>query len=442
MEEAADGTLFVFGTVTAEEVDLDQEICDYEGTKPWYEKRTKEQLAKTSIPGMEPSLMPFRQMHQLIVQGAGRSLVCDDAKKTIKMGFAVVDANAIKMWKAGCFVGFSQGGAYIKQWPDPEHEGCTRYIADPAEVSAVDSPALPSALVESMKGRTVTLQKASGSVEQVPLEIISLDKHRMGKMEREIEALTRLLKLKFPEQHRELTAREKAAISGACAKLALQKGLYEVGWLGGLIEELTWLCMQSEFERDMEGDNSKVPDGLREAWSALLEQFKAMAIEEADETAAAGGQGEKGMKITDQAGLTKAAKTIADHLDKHMEMHKALHEKLEGTLAKDHPILKASQAMMDHCEKCQKAAKDAGAGEEPEEGEKAAPVAVTGQEAILKAQGEKIDALTQTLADLTEKLSKTAAPHQNIPASGAPVPVQKSAPSAFDELVEAPVVTH
>ena len=391
MEEQSDGTLHVFGTVTAEAPDLDGEVCDYEGTKPYYKAKVDSLFKLTSaVAGMTPSIMPMREMHQLVAIGAGRSIEFDDAAKVIKMGFHVIEPTAVAKFKAGVLVGFSQGGAYVGPMiEDPVHKGCKRYIADPAEVSAVDSPCLPSALVETMKGRTVTLRKASGATEQVPLEIISLDTQRMTKIEHQLDTLTRLFKREFSDEERKKLAdegkampdgsfpienkedlknaiqaygrakdkeaakkhiiarakalglvselpedwtsdKEKAAIAGACAKLALQKGLYEVGWLGGLIEELTWLCMQSEFERDMEGDNSKVPEGLREAWSALLEQFKAMAIEEADEVAAAGGKGEKGMKITDQAGLTKAAKTIGEHLEKHMEMHKALHEKLEA----------------------------------------------------------------------------------------------------------------
>lgn len=436
MEEQSDGTLHVFGTVTAELPDLDNEVCDYEGTKPYYKAKVDALFKLTSaVPGMTPSIMPMREMHQLVAIGAGRSIEFDDAAKAIKMGFHVIEPTAVAKFKAGVLVGFSQGGAYVGEMiADPVHKGCKRYIADPAEVSAVDSPCLPSALVETMKGRTVTLQKASGATEQVPLEIISLDTHRMTKMEAEIAELRRRL----GEKAVALAERDKAAIARACAKLALQKGLYEVGWLGSLIEDLTYLCMQSEFERDMEGDKSKVPDQLRGTWEALLETFKQMAIEEADEAAAAGGQGEKGMKITDQAGLTKAAKTLADHLDKHMEMHKALHEKMEGTLSKDHPIMKAHQAMMDHCEKCMKAAKDAGAGEEPEGGEKVAPVAA---DAVVKAAVDAAVAPLKTqLDELVAKLAKT--PAAGGPHSGTPAPVVKSTPTPFDELVPATAVTH
>lgn len=506
MEEQADGTLHVFGLVTEQKPDLEREVCDYATTKPWYEKRTKERFELTSkIAGMTPSLMAARGQHdpkQAI--GAGRMIEFNDALKAIKMGFHIVDSDAVKKWKAGVFVGFSQGGDYVNKWTDPEFAGCTRYTADPFEVSSVDSPCLPSALAESMKGRTVTLQKSAGVSEEVALQILPVDEARLVKAEREIAELRQLLKegktktvdgvalsascfahvgdpddpstwklpIKFPgddekskshirnalarfEQTEGMSAADKkaarakilaaakehgidaseadkVAIARACGKVALRKGLYEVGYLAEVLESLNWLCMQSEWERDFEDDGSKVPDELRDAWKALLEAFKDMAAEEADEMAASGGKGEKGMKITSQADLTKAAKTIAEHLERHMEMHKALHEKLEGQLAKDHPIMKAHAAMMDHCEKCMKAAKDAGAGEEPEAAEKgaAAPeLAKQIDEAVEKATGP----LAAKFDELMKKLEKT-------PAGGAPHtgadPVHKANP--FDVLAPEP----
>ena len=446
MEEQADGSLKVFGLVTEEKPDLSNEVCDYATTKPMYEKRTKERWELTSkIAGMTPSLMAARGQHdpkQAI--GAGRTIEFNDALKCIKMGFDIVDTEAIKKWKAGVFVGFSQGGDYVGKWADPVYTGCTRYTADPFEVSSVDSPCLPSALAESMKGRTVTLTKSAGVTEEVHLQILPVDEARLIKAEREnVELRAALQKSKLAAQLEKLSERDQTAIARTCATISLRKGLYEVGALGSLLESLTWLCLQSEWERDFEEDDSKVPEELRESWKALIETFKVMAAEEADELAGSG-KGEKGMKITDQAGLTKAAKTIAEHLDKHMEMHKALHEKIEGALAKDHPIMKAHAAMMDHCEKCMKAAKDAGAGEEHEEteAEKAAKAAAAA------GSNPAIEALTKQNKELSDKFDALLAKLATTPAGGAPhtgagAPIIKVAvPSPFDALIEPPVVTH
>ncbi len=435
MEEQSDGTLHVYGTVTAQEPDLDREVCDYDGTKPFYVKRTEERLAQTSkIEGMTPSIMPMREMHALKGIGAGRSIVFDDVAKTIKMGFHVVDMEAVKKWRAGVFVGFSQGGSYVKQWPDPEHEGCTRYIADPAEVSAVDSPCLPSALVESMKGRTVTLMKASGVTEEVPLAVEPQMFDTLLQVATHVKALLACGDLPKDARSKVIEAAQKSgitiserderAIKRACAKIALEKGLYEVGWLGDLIEQLHWLCLQTEFERDMEDDGSKVPDGLRAAWLKLIAEFKAMAVEEADEIAAAGGEkGEKGMKITDQEGLTKAAKSIHEHLAKMEEVHKAHGEHMK----KAHEGIEAKHEQLgEHIEKCMKAAKDTMEGEEPE---KAAP---TGE--VTKATDDRFAALEAQLGGLVKANEELTALLKSTPAT---VPAHTGA-GALEKAISAP----
>jgi hypothetical protein len=441
----------------------------------------------SAVEGMEPSIMPMREMHQLIAIGAGRTIEFDDANKTIKMGFNVVEPVAIQKFKKGVLIGFSQGGDYVGELlPDPVHKGCRRYIADPAEVSAVDSPCLPSALVETMKGRTVELRKSNGTTEAVPLQMPDPSTQRLNKIEGAVNQLSLLFKREFSNEERQrlvttgaamadgsfpieseedlstavkaqgqakdktaakkhivsrakalglmrlvpadwTSEADKAAITRACAKIALKKGLYEVGWLAEIVEGLNWLCLNTEFERDFEDDGSKVPDKLREAWLELLAQLKAMVIEEADEAAAAGGKGAKAMKITDQAGLTRAAKSISDHLDKHMEMHKAHHEKLESTLSKDHPLVKSSQAMMDHCEKCQKAAKEAGAGEEPE-GDAAEKAAKAAADVAAKAAADAAvlaaDPITKAVtAALAPVLAKVDALEKKIATTPAPVAI-------------------
>ena len=436
MEESSDGSLNVFGIVTAEQPDLDNEVCDYAGTKPYYKAKTAEMLKLTSaVEGMEPSMMPLREMHQLVAIGAGRSIEFDDAAKTIKMGFNVVDPVAVTKFKKGVLLGFSQGGAYVGDLTaDPVFDGCKRYVADPAEVSAVDSPCLPSALVESMKGRTVPLMKANGTTEDVAMKT---DVDRLAQLEKQVKDLIEAAKPK----PRELTDAEKAAITRVAAKAVTKRGndlakdMYSVGWLASMLEDLHWLCLQTEFERDVEDDGSKVPENLREAWMMLLAEFKAMAIEEADELAAAGGEGaHKAMKITTQEQLTKAAKTLEEHIGKLQEVHKTAGEHMK----KAHEAVEAKHEQVgEHIEKCMKAAKDAAEGDEPEEAEKAAKAQAD------PAVAKKLDDLEKSIAALTEKFSKT--PAAGAPHTGAGVDLSKTAatPEGLEAIVNtAPVVTH
>jgi HK97 family phage prohead protease len=62
-----------------------------------------------------------------------------------------------------------------------------------------------------------------------------------------------------------------------------KKDLYLVGWLAMLLEELGWIEDSSEWEEEFEGDDSKVPQMLADAMSALGQALIAMTIEEVGE---------------------------------------------------------------------------------------------------------------------------------------------------------------
>lgn len=391
MEEQPDGTLHVYGLVTAEEPDLEKEVCDYETTKAQYQEVTAEQLQKTSLPGMTPSLMPLREMHQSIVQGAGRTVDYYDATKAIRMGFHVVDPTAVKKWKAGCFVGFSQGGSYIKTWDDPEFPGCRRYTARPMEISAVDAPCLPSALVESMKGRTVTLAKVDGATEEVALQT---DASRLDRIERSVEELADLLKREFSTSQREHAASTGAALPDGSFPIENEQDLKNAIHAYGRAKDKA----KAKEHIISRAKSLGLTHLLPEDWSG-------------SEKAADGGKG-AAMKITTQQDLTKAAKTIHDHLEKLHEMHKALGEHLDKAHESQ---MNKHEALGNHIEKCMKAAKDAAEGEEPEAPEKVTPStdfkkaldeALAG---LTKSFNEKLEAVEKSNKELTEKLSKTPA---------------------------------
>ena len=116
IEAQSDGTLHVYGIVTAQQPDHDGEVCDYDTSAPLFRAQASRMLKITSaVEGMEPSLMPMREMHQLKAIGAGRSMDFDDAAKTIRMGFNVVEPDAIAKFKKGVLIGFSQGGGVCQE---------------------------------------------------------------------------------------------------------------------------------------------------------------------------------------------------------------------------------------------------------------------------------------------------------------------------------------
>lgn len=153
VEEQNDGTLKVYGLVTAEAPDRDGEICHFKSTVPYYKAMAAEFQKATSIPGVDPSIAPLRYMHGLDAVGKGTQMDFIDADKAIMMGFDVIDKDAITKVKKGVLTGFSQGGNYVKTWQQNWTDGkpYTWYTAKVGEISLVDSPCLESARFEYVK---------------------------------------------------------------------------------------------------------------------------------------------------------------------------------------------------------------------------------------------------------------------------------------------------
>jgi hypothetical protein len=419
IEEQSDGTLLVHSLITAQQPDLDKEVCDYVTTKALYEQRGAENLAKTSVPGMIPSCMPIREMHQLKAIGAGRSIEYDDAKKTIHGLTHIVEPTAVLKFRSGVLIGFSQGGEYVKKWEDPDFPGCVRYTADPMEWSAVDAPCLPSALVDSMKGKTVTLTKVDGATEEVAFEIPEHDELRMQKLENAIYYLSEVYKRDFSHEQREHDAGTGAALPDGSFPIENEGDLRNAIHAYGRAKDKEKAKAHIEARAKALGLSHLLPEGWKIASVSIsVEEEFTMA------------------KLTDLDSLKKAAKTLHDHLEKHMEMHKAHHEKLEGVLAKDHPAMKSSQAMMDHCEKCMKACKDAMEGEEAEKEEKNAA-----QPDLAKTVADAVTAAVKPFSDKVEALEKkmaTTPAVQDLPHTGADAANKVvNIDAAFGELLAA-----
>jgi len=115
-------------------------------------------------------------------------------------------------------------------------------------------------------------------------------------------------------------------------QVKLFKGLYTVSQLAEILQGLQWIVASSEYEREYEGDDSEVPDDLRDALEGLVPIFIAMASEEAKELlnqnkkTANGGNGGTMSKLT--ADLLKAAqelwKKAASHFGKMSKAHSGL----------------------------------------------------------------------------------------------------------------------
>lgn len=132
----------VWGVVTAELPDKDDEVCDYEKSKPYYQAVIAEMSKATN----GENFFPLREMHGLSAAGKCIGFDFRDQDREIYMGFKVVDDDAWKKVDERVYTGFSQGGRIVGSMvEDPVFKGCMRYTANPSEVSLVDNPCLGAA---------------------------------------------------------------------------------------------------------------------------------------------------------------------------------------------------------------------------------------------------------------------------------------------------------
>jgi len=150
----------VYGIATAEKVDRENEICDYESTKPLYEAWSAEISKNTD----GKSLGNVRAMHGNIAAGKVTTLNFNDKDKQIEICAKIVDDGEWNKVIEGVYTGFSQGGSFQRRWKDPENAELTRFTAKPAEVSLVDLPCLPEATFDMIRGDGVIVHKHFKSV--------------------------------------------------------------------------------------------------------------------------------------------------------------------------------------------------------------------------------------------------------------------------------------
>jgi len=134
----------VYGRAAQQVLDKSGEIMDYETSKPLFQKWSDGIAEATN----GKSLGNVRAMHSKIAAGKLIQLVFDDKEQAIDVVAKIVDDAEWKKVEESVYTGFSIGGSYAKRW---EIDGVTHYTADPAEVSLVDNPAIPTAVFSLIK---------------------------------------------------------------------------------------------------------------------------------------------------------------------------------------------------------------------------------------------------------------------------------------------------
>lgn len=327
------------GLMTSETPDEDREVMDFEQSRPYFEDWSHGAHKISS----GKSYGNVREMHGLSAAGKlTRPLIFDAKAKKVFVHGLIVDPVALRKANEGVYVGLSIGGRYVDRWPDPDRPGITRYVADPTEVSLVDSPNNPDAVMEligptgSSKvikiGRPAlavagTLEgdyadrlfKAAGTIiadrvtpalakdtptkrvggKDLPASAFAFvgDAHRTETWKYAIHdpmhvrnALARWgQESGIPAaEKRAVYSRIKAAATRFGVDLSLDaekviKSLYDVGGVASALQNLEYIRSCLFREEEIEQDDSPVPGKLRDTMAALGEVLKELVVEETDE---------------------------------------------------------------------------------------------------------------------------------------------------------------
>ena len=294
----------VWGIVTAEVPDKDNEVCDYAGTKPYYEAVISEMSKATD----GKNCFPLREMHQLSAVGKGIGFEFKDSAKEIFMGFKVVDDDAWKKVEEGVYTGFSHGGVIVGDLtPDPVYKDCMRYTANPSEVSVVDNPCLGVAHFAYVKAdgaielrkirsevpapevtKAPTVDDLKKTAEAKDTKAKDNTKKVLGLMRKDIRIWanknsSRISNLTFKKQRMTLWQLD-TDLAYLTRKQPLAKGMYSVSDLAYSIQNLAYLACSIHAEEEWEGDG--IPEfvpKMKQHVTDLLDVFIAYAEHEATE---------------------------------------------------------------------------------------------------------------------------------------------------------------
>lgn len=263
-EALDDGTIKVWGYASTEVKDSDDEVIRADAMK-----------------AALPDYMKFgavREMHQAKAAGTAIEASVEEDGRTY-FGAHVVDSEAVKKVKAGVYKGFSIGGKVTKR--DEMNKSIITGI-NLVEISLVDRPANPEAVFTMFKADTIENQVSAVD------ELADL----LNKGEISPEALLEFAKSKkepapavnSTEENTEgNTSTETADAEKAVKAEELKKGMSAVCWFADLLSGIGSLTDCAEWESQVEGDQSPIPQQLRDWLAQGIEIFKAMSEEETTE---------------------------------------------------------------------------------------------------------------------------------------------------------------
>lgn len=150
-------TRTITGIATASVPDRDNETLDFSSSAPRFAAWSADQYSASN----GRSYGNIREMHQPRAVGLiSEPLDIDSDAQQIRITARIVDDECWKRICTGVLTGLSIGGRYLAKWSGQLNgEATTFYTAEPVEISVVDRPALPEAML--------TVVKRDGSIKQV-----------------------------------------------------------------------------------------------------------------------------------------------------------------------------------------------------------------------------------------------------------------------------------
>lgn len=285
----------VAGRLTQEVVDRDGEIWDYESSVPHF-KAWSESFAEATD---GKSLGNLRAMHQPISAGKVTEIVYNEDEKAIDIVAKVVDDTEWDKVKEGLYTGFSVGGRVVKSWRDGSEPKYKRFEVKPIEASLADMPCVPTATFSYIKADGVETRPFKKVIPMKPSIFADAANRRFpvdtkGQTQVSIAAFAKTAaRAKYSADEQAKVVTELAA---AAAKHGLEnvtekviaggefaKGLYDVSRFCDVIQSLAYLQQSAAYEREYEGDDSTVPDSIRDAIASLVASLETMVGEEGDE---------------------------------------------------------------------------------------------------------------------------------------------------------------
>jgi hypothetical protein len=206
------------------------------------------------------------------------------------------------------------------------------------EVSLVDRPANPEAVFTCYKAEVETMTDKEAVAEMARM----LDDKELTPQEMVKAAKAAIIPVVQDAPAEEVPPADPAPEAEVVERVkvtgALKKGMSTLANFCALLQQVGWLAVDTEMEAQWEGDNSPLPQQLRDWLATGVMIFETMATEEADELLASIQPPDANGSITDVVAAAASADPVAAEPAADAEVAKAATDSAEAVSDPAHPL--------------------------------------------------------------------------------------------------------